>query len=167
MADKVHVSVKFVDNGWKKLLDETIKLAGATIRVGWVGTTALEQHGKSGLNNAEIATVNEFGSTDGHVPARHALRTTFEKDPKRGRDKLAEGVKQMVMQGKPARTALRLVGRWGKTVVRAEMKKDLPPPNAASTIRQKQSGDTLIDTGKLRDAVRYQIVKNSSSEEEG
>ena len=55
-----------------------------------------------------------------------------------------------------ARASLEKAGLIGQSAVQANMG-GTPPPNAESTIRQKHSDVTLIDTGSLRQAITYVV----------
>lgn len=119
------------------------------------------------LTLAAIATVNEFGSSDGHVPERSFLRSTVDKHEvkyfKRVRDIVGEApIKRLSGNPGSIRGWLkREFGRLGLEAVkdvRETITQMDSPPNAPSTIRAKKGADNpLIDTGRLRQSIDHEL----------
>lgn len=160
--------VKFIDHGWKKILDEVVGSAGYQVRIGVVGEKAAEPHAdNTGMTTGEIAIINEFGTLDGHIPARPFVKSTFQKSQAGLVKELADGLRLMLTSGVKVRTALVRVGKYGANEIKKTIRSSVPPPNAPSTLRHKakrgesgvQSRRTLIDTFKLLRAVGYVLER--------
>lgn len=162
------MEVKFIDHGWKKILDEVVASAGYQLKIGVVGEKAAEPHAdNTGITTGEIAIINEFGTLDGHVPARPFVKSTFQKSQAGLVKELADGLRLMLTSGVKVRAALVRAGKYGANEIKKTIRSSVPPPNAPSTLRQKakrgesgvQSRRTLIDTYKLLKAVGYALEK--------
>jgi len=111
------------------------------------------------LTVAELASVMEYGTEDGHIPARSFLRSTFDEK----RDEIKEtGAKCLgkILDGKMSLgTALNLMGLQLATDVKKKITIDgVPPPDAPSTIAAKGSDRTLVDSGRLLGAITWQVI---------
>jgi hypothetical protein len=117
------------------------------------------------LSLVQIAAINEFGG--GNVPERSYLRSTFDEKARVYRRRLTRGLEQavdaaIVRNGKGTMTATleRALQTLGTQVARdVQMKvRDLrDPPNAAITIERKGSSNPLVDTGRLRGSIDWEI----------
>lgn len=153
------MKAKLVDKdlGWAEFFRRAKEIRDARVRVGVLGDT--EQGGMhekgSPLTVAEVAAVNEFGTEDGHVPARSFLRSTFDEQ----REKLAgmgEKLIGAVLDGRmDTDQALGILGAQLAADIKAKITSNIPPPNAPSTVAAKGSDHTLIDTGAMRAAVTW------------
>lgn len=132
-----------------------------------VGVPKAAEPYEDGLTTATVAAVNEFGSADGHIPARPFLYPAIaENGPKYLR--LARAELPDILDGKEPMT--RLLHRLGLIAVGDVQQKIVDvrtPPNAPSTIAKKGSDNPLIDTGHLRQSINYEIVDGSENIEEG
>lgn len=145
------------DLGFKDLMDVFSDLEGTTSV--YVGVPGTADDYKDGANQVLVASVNEFGSSDGRIPERSFLRSTVDEKAQEYSALLAKLVGQAV-DGKI--TPTQALDRLGLTVERDVKRKivDLKePPNAERTIEQKKSSNPLIDTGQLRQSITYEIRK--------
>jgi hypothetical protein len=121
--------------------------------------------GDMGLTVAAAATVNEYGSEDGRIPERSFMRSTFDEN----RDRYAAGIRigiEKAIDGSLAGSrpvhggvlevievvAAVVVGDVQEKIVAGPFK-----PNAPYTIRKKGSSKPLIDTGRMRQSIDYEI----------
>jgi hypothetical protein len=117
---------------------------------------------ESELNNAQIAAVNELGSTDGRIPERSFIRSTLTEN----RNKYARMMGQVarrVSEGQDAPAiALHRVG----FIISADVKHKIATgpfiPNAPSTIKRKKSNKPLIDKGQLVQSIDHVIKKRGA-----
>lgn len=146
------------DLGWREILRVAQSLSGgAFVKVGILGDdergglhkTDPDTGKASPLTVAEIAVVNEFGTEDGHVPARSFVRSTYD----RMREELARDaakllVKIVIDRKITVEAALGILGLKLATGIRSTVVdgSGVPPPNAPSTARAKALG-----TGKARE----------------
>lgn len=126
------------------------------------------EHPGSDLTVAEIAAILEFGTEDGHIPARPALRSTFDAQ-REELVKLGAKLIDKVLDGKmDTRTALNVLG----AKLAAETKKTIttgdgvPPPNAPSTIAAKGSSRPWVDTGRTVGAITWQVQDGDDGKHE-
>lgn len=160
------MKVKDTDKGWnfifenRKLLKE---IKEKKVKVGVLQDTPKggAEHGDSGLTVAEIATILEFGTEDGHIPARPALQITFDKN----RDKLVE-LGQKLIGGVFDRKitvdkALNVMGAALANEVKKEITtgEGIPPDNAESTIRKKGSDRPWVDTSRVLNSITWMVDK--------
>ena len=117
--------------------------------------------------DATIAAVNNFGSADGHIPARPFLEPAITKGAPQYQ-RLAEIMIPKVLSGSMAMTTvLEQMGNLAEGHVKQEITDLDTPPNAQSTIDRKGSSSPLIDTGALRQSIRYVIDESTEPLEEG
>lgn len=156
-------SVTDRDLGWGRFFSAVNDLDDLHAKVGVLADTAQGGlHVPGGqLTVAEIAAVNEFGTSDGRIPERSFIRSTFDKmreELERDAGKLVA----LVLDG--AMTAQGALGVLGAKLA-AEMKKTVTvgegvaPANAPSTVRRKGSARTLVDTGRMVGAITWVIFR--------
>jgi hypothetical protein len=143
------------DHGWKRIAREVRANARTTLAIGIQGAQGSRKHVDSELTVAEIATLNEHGTSG--IPARSFLRSTVDTNEPKYR-KVLRGVADAVIAGKlDARTGLELVGEIIVGDVKQAIADGIPPPNAPSTIAAKGSSVPLIDSGQMRNSVTADI----------
>lgn len=122
---------------------------------------------EDGLTIATIAAVNNFGSADGKIPAREFLQPAINKGAPQYR-RLAEIMIPKVLAGSMTmNTLMEQMGNLAEGHVKQEITDLDTPPNAQSTIDRKGSSSPLIDTGALRQSIRYVIDESTEPPEEG
>lgn len=148
------MTVRDIDRGWKRIRRQLPKFNGAAVLVGIQSDEAPRDDGTS---MALVAAVNEFGTEDGHIPERSFLRSTVD-DNRTRYYRLARELHSDVLRGRfGIWRALSLVGQKAQADVQAKIASGVPPPNAPSTIERKGSSTPLIDTGAMRQAIRYVV----------
>ncbi|WHL27767.1 hypothetical protein QJS63_26290 [Pseudomonas juntendi] len=122
---------------------------------------------EDGLTIATVAAVNNFGSADGRIPARPFLAPAVENGAPEYR-RLVEVMLPKVMSGEmEMQTLLAQMGQLAEGHVKQQITDLRTPPNAQSTIDKKGSDNPLIDTGALRQSIRYVIDDGAEPIEEG
>lgn len=122
---------------------------------------------EDGVNYATIMAVNNFGSADGRIPGRPVLQPAVEEGAPVYR-RLAEVMLPKVLSGEmEMRVLLEQMGSLAEGHVKQYMTDLRTPPNAQSTIDKKGSDNPLIDTGALRQSIRYVIDDSADPLEEG
>ena len=141
------------------------KLEGAT-RV-LVGVPEGAGAYEDGLTIATIAAVNNFGSADGKIPPRPFLQPAINKGAPEYQ-RLAEVMIPKVLSGEMTmKVLLEQMGNLAEGHVKQEITDLDTPPNAQSTIDKKGSDSPLIDTGALRQSIRYVVDDSVEPIEEG
>lgn len=91
------------------------------------------------------------------IPQRSFLRATV--DEKQAQiTKLATNAVKSVIEGTDPEAAMRVVGQSIEGMVQKKITSGPFTPNAPSTIKRKRSSRTLIDTGHMRQSVRYNLI---------
>ena len=154
--------LKDKDLGYAEMMKRAREVKERSVKVGVLADgRGGAQHPGSNLTNAEIAAILEFGTEDKRIPARPALRMTFDAQ----REKLSELGKKLiyryVVMGQG--TIEQNLGILGSTLS-ADMKKTItvgagvPPKNADSTIKRKGSSRPWVDTGAVVGAISYAVL---------
>lgn len=108
-----------------------------------------------GTTVLDVGIYNEFGTPT--IPPRSFLRAWFDQAQPEMRKTLLALMKAVLAGKTTKEKALNLLGQWAQGQVQARIASSIPPANAASTVRQKGSSGTLIDTGQLRSAISYGV----------
>lgn len=132
------------------------ELQGVAVLVGVRG----EETDDEGTSLALIASANEFGTRDGHVPERSFLRRTVAENQRDYEEMLAGAVDDYVEGGIPLTRSLGLIGAAAVGDVQDTMVAVDDPPNAPSTIARKGADNPLIDTGRLRQSITWKIEED-------
>ena len=140
------------DLGWKHIRSNYNKMNGRTIKAG-----VLEGAGSyaKGQSLVDVATWNEYGTR--RIPSRPWI--AIATDEHKGWQ--SEVKSQMFVVMSPQGTVADSLGKIGKqmkTDIRNVMgDKGKLARNAPATIARKGHDLPLIDTGKLRDAIDYEV----------
>lgn len=147
-------SVIVRDLGYQKRMDELKKL-GRYITVGVHANDSDREADE--IDNVSLASIHEFGTADGRVPARSFLRATLDEraaDIKSVRQKVLDAV----VAGKiTADQAMQILKEWIEAAVRKRIQSNIPPPLKPETIAAKGSSVALIDSGQLLNSIRSAV----------
>ena len=141
------MSVVWEDRGWESIVQHVRHLGELTLEAGIVGADADEPTADGRLTYGELGALLEFGTQDGHIPARHWLRGALRQQSFLV-TWLAQAARQ-VINGVPPEIALELVGSRLVNTIRDNISDGLEPGNAAATIAKKGFDYPLVDTGEL------------------
>jgi hypothetical protein len=153
---------------WDELLARAHKLDRAHVKVGVLERSgAGEMHNTSGesLRLVEIAAVHEFGSSDGRIPERSFIRSTFLIRRVNALATMQANLARLIVtKGLDPMKALAKLGAWGAAEVKNTITEiDIPPPLADSTIMRKGSSKPLVDTGLLKNSISYEVVEHDEN----
>ena len=116
---------------------------------------AREETQRDPVTVTEVAAWNEFGTA--RSPARPFMRQTL-KNSRKEITRHAQSQMKAVLNGKmDAQTALNRIGSYVKGRMQLEIRDGEFTPNAPSTIARKGSSKPLIDTGRMRQHIVYEI----------
>ncbi|MFC3227335.1 hypothetical protein ACFOGJ_08850 [Marinibaculum pumilum] len=147
-------AVRDIDRGWDRIKRDLAAMKKASVKVG-VQEDAPPAEG--GTSMALVAAVNEFGSDDGHVPERSFLRSAVDAGRNRYLQDLAKLLRGVVAGRGSVHRALSIIGAGMQGDIQKRIVDVREPPNAESTIEAKGSSNPLIDTGGMRQSVRYVV----------
>lgn len=138
--------IKDIDRGFNKLKRVLNVADGSFTKVGVQQGTTHEDDGEIS-DMVLIAAVNEFGTGDGRVPSRPALRNSIDNN-KSKIDKVTNQLLDGVLSGRlTVRTALSALGEYQANLMKRSITQLRNPPNKAATIEKKGSSNPLVDTG--------------------
>lgn len=142
--------VKDTDLGLKAFVRELQKAKTATVTIGI--------HATAHATIAEYATANEYGTE--HIPSRPFMRTSFDEnvgDIQRDMDRGYQGV----INGGTVHRALSMAGlkHQGRIVSIINDRDFLPKLKPATVKAKKGSTKTLIDSGAMKNSIRYVVHK--------
>lgn len=141
------------DLGYRKIMRQLSELGSKSVVAGVLADAGKE---KDGTDLVDVAFWNEFGTR--YIPPRPFVRIAADKsdnDIKQMQDAL---LTKIVAGQSTASQALNLIG----VKIEGEIKKVIGDrgalaANAPGTVRAKGSDAPLIDTGRLRQSVKYRI----------
>lgn len=118
-------------------------------------------HGDAGEEDgtplAVIASANEYGTEDGHIPERSFIRSTVDEEMPNLKTIRNRVLVKVVAGQLTPRQAISLIGAYLQGKIQEKIASGVPPPNAPATIAAKGSSTTLIDTGRMRQAITYEV----------
>jgi hypothetical protein len=126
----------------------------------FVGFQAGQVADEKGVDMAQIAMFNELGTST--APARPFLRNSVDENEDVIRDQCGKELKKLTT-GATAETVLKRVGALGVRLVQEKIESGSFEPNAPSTIKKKGSDKPLIDTGRMRQSVKYVVKKRGGA----
>lgn len=148
--------VQIRDKGWDKIA-RNAKHPPVRATVGIQGPEAAAERG-SGLTNAGLAAIHEFGSPSRSIPERSFLRSTFDEKVK-GYEKELDRIAGAQIDGAQLSGEMRLLGEQYRADVIDKIRSGIPPPLADATVARKGGETTpLIDTGQLLNSISV-VVK--------
>lgn len=149
------VAIEDVDTGWKTLLRRMATWEELGIRVGVLSD---EPHGdeEGAITLGELAAVMEFGTEDGHIPARPFLRPVFDERREEIYSYYEKLLGRMIDGELTEKQVHDLLGARLTVYVKERIRSSVPPPNAPSTVAKKRSTTTLIDTRQLLNSVTWE-----------
>lgn len=110
------------------------------------------------------ASANEFGTRDGHIPERSFIRAGVDLNESRINER-AEAVHRQILDGALSMDAgLGMMGEFIQAIITSRITTLRVPKNADATIRRKRSSNPLIDTGRMRASIRWELANTSDGE---
>lgn len=143
-------------------------LDGVVVKVGVQAKDKAVRRGKGGnIRNTDqplavIAAIHEFGL--GGMPQRSFLRSAYDENLPTI-DKMIQRVANGAVFGFGTNAALNQLGNVVQGMIQRKIVDGPFKPNAPATIKRKKSSRPLIDTGHLRQSIRYVIEKGGSEDE--
>jgi len=101
------------------------------------------------------AVYNNFGTI--HIPPRPFMLLAWRQNFNKHREALRRAAKALIHGTMTRDQVGKRLGVMGENDVKQAITDLKTPPNAESTIRMKGSSNPLIDTGEMRQSVRYKV----------
>lgn len=143
-------------------------LDGVVVKVGVQAKDKAVRRGKGGsIRNTDqplavIAAIHEFGLGD--MPQRSFLRSAYDENLP-VIDKMIQRVANGAVFGLGTNAALNQLGNVVQGMVQRKIVDGPFVPNSPATIKRKKSSRPLIDTGHLRQSIRYVIERKGANHE--
>lgn len=145
-------------------------LDGVVVKVGVQAKDKAVRRGKGGSIRhtdqplAVIAAIHEFGLGD--MPQRSFLRSAYDENLPMI-DKMIQRVANVAVFGLGTNAALNQLGNVVQGMVQRKIVDGPFVPNSPATIKRKKkkSSKPLIDTGHLRQSIRYVIERKGAKHE--
>ena len=151
------VKLKTKDRGLKKI-QENLRFAKeeSVVRVGIQEGEG--QHDESeGMTVAEIGTIHEFGAPDQGIPARSFIGDTIRKNMADIKAFSSKLYMQVVLGQMSIKDALALLGEKVQAEIITELDAGVGPALDPKTVARKGSSKQLIDSGQLKQSIRYKV----------
>lgn len=146
------------------------QLEGLEVTVGiqsTQGAELVETEDGAPVNLATVATVNEYGSADGRIPSRPFMRTSARRFGKKWLKAFRLRLKEAIVGRRTVVQAASIVGNIARADVQMTITRGPWKPNAPYTIARKGSTRPLIDTGQMRQSIRYEVSRRGHVEDVG
>lgn len=112
---------------------------------------------EDGFSMIDLAMVHEYGSKNGHIPARSFIRSTCDAKAKE-HIRLIKKLQQQMLQGHlSSRQALRQLGEVVSKDMVQTINQGIEPELKLATIKRKKSSTPLIDKGLLKGALKHEV----------
>jgi len=152
------------DKGWAGICQLGTKYnfgKYASVGVQGAKAAAVEHKEADDMTNVELATIHEFGSSDGVIPERSFIRSTFDKHLGEY-DRTLQTMGQQMFRGKKAEGALVMLGeKLRADIIMAIKNREIYQGlSDATKVRKKKESTALIDTGKLWNAISSVLLSS-------
>ncbi len=172
------MSVRDIDRGWKKIQREMSEFGQHDVIVGWIEGKRDARSGdadgaSSGINNATLAAVHEFGTNDGRIPeGRLGFREWQDRSSNAIGERIEEAYRNSIKKGGDAKRELNKLGLWAVSAWRKYQREVQPGPEIGEA-REKQiinahgrtaffKSKKLVDTGQLVNGATHQVRKRGA-----
>lgn len=109
---------------------------------------------------ATYAAVQEFGSADGRVPARHWQTRSIEENGQVIQAAVAAATAAILDRRVSKRAAADNLGADVADIVRAHVNSaNFPPPLKPATIAAKGHSKAMVDSGKMMQSITHRVNK--------
>jgi hypothetical protein len=158
------------DHGYNRIVKTLLKeLDGIRIQAGVQADAGnAKKRGKGGkvvksdTHLLLIATVHEYGLNG--MPQRSFIRGAYD-DNKQLIEKLTTALASGAITSKmPLNAALNQVGNAIEGMIKNKIRDGPFKPNSPATIKRKGSSRPLIDTGHLRQSIRYKVLRKGEDD---
>ncbi len=143
------------DLGFDRIRIQMGKIDGAFVDVGYFEESVYSD----GTQIAEVAAANTFGTDDGRIPERPFMQNTLDNNERKYLKIVRDSRDEVFLGRSDVRKGMVKLGEE----IRDDMVKEITdlrePPNADITEERKGSTNPLIDTGQMRDNVKFKVRK--------
>lgn len=154
------MDVKFESKDMGKAkIERELRAARKLVALVGIPSDAKRHEDNPNIGLAEIAFIMEKGSTVNNIPARPFMKQTRIMNEKKVAG-LSKKYLSAITTGKmSAMDAIKKLGASYEGAMKKIFISGTFAPNAPSTARRKKSSRPLIDTGLLRQSIKYKVAK--------
>lgn len=161
------VDIKDIATADGMVLNSVLKeLSDLEVRVGFQQEESNEEQendkkekgNKKKASICDYALYNEIGVPSKNIPSRPFLRKSVDENGDKI-DECLDKISGAVLRGLSARRALDMIGNFQVGLIQKKIIDGEYEPNKEATIKRKKSSRPLIDTGRMRQSVKYVIKK--------
>ena len=158
--------------GWNNFVKQAEYFTAHEVVIGWIENKKERKQGDA-INNATLATIHEYGTTDGSIPeGRLGLREWTDRKSREIADHVEQAYKEAIPRG-DAKRALNRLGLWATNDWKSYQRTVQPgPPLAGRTDHDRLNNQgvaevnkgtkkKLVDTGQLVNGITYDIRRKS------
>jgi phage gpG-like protein len=141
---------------------------GPIVKVGVLGTPENIAPDTDGISLVGYASVNEFGTDKAGknknvtIPERSFIRSTVDEKKRSIASKSAHMQRRLFTGKSSIEQALGLMGEHIQNHIQDKIINLKDPPNKPSTIKKKGSSNPLVDTGRLKNSISYEVDSEGS-----
>lgn len=146
------------DRGYKKALESFKELSKKpSVKIGVLEKSGEHKNlgSEEPLTVVEVATFNEFGTET--IPERSFIRSTVDQNFEDYVEKSKTLQNKVVMQELDVKKALSILGEQIQSDIVNAINTGIEPENSPTTIAIKGSSKPLVDSGQLKQSIRYQV----------
>lgn len=127
------------------------------VKIGVLSNAGSYPANQGSMNLAEVATAHEFGT--GKIPERPFMRQAFDTGNKKISDFIKNERDKIYQGASTTDESLHKLGVLHQGQVQETIATGEFAPLAPSTIKRKGSSKPLIDTGRLRQSINFEVSK--------
>lgn len=155
------VKLSTKDRGWEKI-KKNLEFAKeeSHVKVGIQEGEGVHENVEGGEENmtvAEIGTIHEFGAPDRGIPARSFIGDTIRKNMASIKIFSSKLYMKVVLGQMQIETALALLGEEVQAEIITAIDAGIEPALDPKTVARKGSSKPLIDSGQLKQSIRYKV----------
>lgn len=152
----------FVDKRqkWDRLTRQIKKIdgSGASVKIGvQQGEKHTNEESGETSDLVDIAAKHEFGDKDENIPQRSFIRTTTDEQRLKVNRKIQIAWGRIIEGRSTPERELGMIGQFMELKIRKKITDIKQPPNSPATIAMKGSSNPLIDTGQMRNSIRFVV----------
>lgn len=154
------MSVKFETKDLGKAkIERELKAAKKLVALVGIPSDAKRHEDNPYIGLAQIAYIMEKGSAVNNIPERPFMHQTRERNEKRMIGLSKKLLKAISNGSTTAMDAIKKLGASYEGAMKRIFIEGSFAPNAPATVRRKKSSRPLIDTGLLRQSIKFKVAK--------
>lgn len=169
------MTTKIIDKGWNSIKAALADVNDVYVKVGFVsgGKHGYVKHldvppdrkkskkksktsKSSNIHLASLAAIHEYGTSK--IPERPFMRQSFDEKNRDWTNVTIRAINSITNGKESVHSGLSKLGQWMQGKVRLEIAKGGFTALAPATVRAKGDPKPLIDTGRMRQGVDYEVV---------